>query len=59
MTAISEARKAQIELEAAIQKLIAEYEEHWDLSVQDIKLNHRLMMGYPRRVLRVLVTVQL
>lgn len=56
---IPDARMAQVKLESAIQALVAEYEDHYDLSVQDIKLTHRLMMGHPRRVMRVLLTVQL
>ena len=56
---VQDARKAQIELETAIQRLIADYEETHDLSVQQIDLTHRLAMGHPRRVMRVLATVHL
>jgi hypothetical protein len=56
---VQDARKAQIELETAIQRLIADYEETHDMSVQQIDLTHRLAMGHPRRVMRVLATVHL
>ena len=56
---IPDARMALIELESAIQALVAQYEDQYDLSVQNIQLTHRLMMGHPRRVMRILMTVQL
>lgn len=56
---VQDARKAQVELETAIQRLVAQYEETYDVSVQKIDLTHRLAMGYPRRVMRVLATVHL
>lgn len=56
---VVDARAAQIILESAIQALVAEYEDRYDVSVQDIRLTHRLAMGHPRRVMRVLATVHL
>lgn len=56
---VLEARKAQVELESAIQKLVADYENRYGLSVENILLTKNLMLGYPRRVMRVLLTVQL
>lgn len=56
---VPDARAAQIKLESAIQALVAEYEDRYDVSVQNIQLTHRLAMGHPRRVMRVLATVHL
>ena len=53
---VTEARQALKQLEADLLARIKEYENRYDISIQKVELTHCLMLGYPRRVMNVLLS---
>lgn len=54
-----EARDALKALEQNILMSIRQYEHQYDITVRSLDLNHSLMMGYPKRTIRVLMIAEL
>lgn len=56
---VTDAKAKAKELEQELAAIIRQYEQDCGVSVDRIDLTHHLMMGYPRRVASVLLTVHL
>lgn len=56
---VVEARQALKNLEVTLLEAVRQYENDYGTSIQKIDISHSLMMGYPRRVMSVMLTAHL